>query len=357
MRSEKAGIVECARGAGRAEGAAATRVVAFQEVLQRLVQRVGPPGAEDHKYTRGVVGIRCGSNTFPGAGVLSVGAALQTGVGMVRYRAVECESAGSGVDAVSLVAAAHPEAVFSLQGRTDAWVVGSGTAERTETSERELRELVKGAGCPIVLDAGGLNLLPQKCERPFIVTPHLGEFRKVACEHLSLTPEEWDREYAHKQKEFLQECAVMIAAERACTVLVKGSVTLIASAEGDVRFVGPSCAHLATAGSGDVLAGVIGGLCASYGARSPEPITPAEAVMLCTVAVALHSEAAHLTAYGSFSPFFTEATATLLRQGEHTLAATAAAVAPARRTVTASSLVEALSPIFALLYQIAEERP
>src|SRR5699024_1094904 len=71
------------------------------------------PGADDHKYTRGVVGVLAGSARYPGAAVLCTGAAIRAGAGMVRYL-------GSATGAVL---AARPEAV-TAPGRVQAWVVG-----------------------------------------------------------------------------------------------------------------------------------------------------------------------------------------------------------------------------------------
>ena len=73
------------------------------------------PGPFEHKYTRGVVGVRAGSETYPGAAVLCTSGAVSGLAGMVRYL-------GSAADAVR---ARHPEIVVS-EGRVQAWVVGSG---------------------------------------------------------------------------------------------------------------------------------------------------------------------------------------------------------------------------------------
>ena len=72
------------------------------------------PGPDDHKYSRGVVGVRAGSDTYPGAALLCVAGAGSGLVGMVRY-------VGSAADQVR---AAHPEVVGD--GRVQAWVVGPG---------------------------------------------------------------------------------------------------------------------------------------------------------------------------------------------------------------------------------------
>src|SRR6476646_3403586 len=75
------------------------------------------PTATDDKYSRGVVGIRTGSDRYPGAAVLGVEAAWRAGIGMVRYLGPE--------RAAQLVLARRPETV-TADGRVQAWVVGSG---------------------------------------------------------------------------------------------------------------------------------------------------------------------------------------------------------------------------------------
>ena len=76
------------------------------------------PTAPDDKYSRGVLGIRTGSDQYPGAAVLGVEAAWRTGLGMVRYL-------GPSVP-TSLVLQRRPETV-TADGRVQAWLIGSGT--------------------------------------------------------------------------------------------------------------------------------------------------------------------------------------------------------------------------------------
>lgn len=95
------------------------------------------PGPDSHKYTRGVVGVMTGSLRYPGAALLSTGAALAGGAGMVRY---------AGPREISqLVVSHHPEVVTDL-GRVQAWVLGSGVdmdvAEAASEVARRLQEAV-----------------------------------------------------------------------------------------------------------------------------------------------------------------------------------------------------------------------
>ncbi len=112
------------------------------------------PSASDDKYSRGVVGIVAGGESYPGAAVLTVTAAVEAGAGMVRY-------VGTPTPA-GLVAAAVPEAVHGV-GRVQAWVVGPGldAASGDDGAGAQLdaaRAALRGAE-PVVVDAGGLDLL------------------------------------------------------------------------------------------------------------------------------------------------------------------------------------------------------
>ena len=99
------------------------------------------PGPFDHKYTRGVVGVRAGSQTYPGAAVLCTSGAVSGLAGMVRY-------VGSAADAVR---ARHPE-IVDAEGRVQAWVVGSGgDADAEQALADALADEV-----PTVVDADAL---------------------------------------------------------------------------------------------------------------------------------------------------------------------------------------------------------
>jgi hydroxyethylthiazole kinase-like uncharacterized protein yjeF len=198
------------------------------------------PGRSSHKYSRGVVGLTVGSERYPGAALLAVGAALRSGVGAVRY--------SGPVDVVS----SYPEVIAS-GGEVQAWVVGSGLGRDDEAVRRLLNVLA--ADVPVVVDADGLRLLPRKAfERsaPTIITPHAGE----AAALLDVTAEQIEGQ----RLEYVRRLAQSYDA----TVVLKGPLTLIAGPQTSrVRVNTHASPVLATAGSGDVLAGIIGGLLAS----------------------------------------------------------------------------------------------
>ena len=210
--------------------------------VARLVPR---PGPRDDKYTRGVVGVAAGSSTYPGAGVLSTGAAVHGGAGMVRY-------AGGAAEHVR---SRWPEAVVtegkpSEAGQVQAWVVGPGIG--TDDAAAGLLRDVLGQDVPVLVDADGLTLLAREPElvrsrtAPTVLTPHDREFERVA------GPVGDDRVGAARRA----------AAEMGVTMLLKGNATVVAGPDG-FAYVNPTgTPWLATAGSGDVLSGLAGALLA-----------------------------------------------------------------------------------------------
>ncbi|MFB4353712.1 NAD(P)H-hydrate dehydratase [Microbacterium sp. LS_15] len=211
------------------------------------------PGADDDKYSRGVVGLRTGSPAYPGAAVLGVEAAWRTGAGFVRY-------IGEG-RAADAVLARRPETVVgshAVGARVGAWVIGSGTdaASRTVEEERELRQILRGAE-PVVVDAGALDLAadvalePAGDRAPTLLTPHGREFARLQ-RRLGVA-EDSDRSRA----------AAAAAAAVGSVVLLKGARTLVAAPDGGVIAVEAGTGWLSTAGTGDVLGGVLGALLAA----------------------------------------------------------------------------------------------
>lgn len=202
------------------------------------------PTADDDKYSRGVVGVRTGSARYPGAAVLGVEAAWRTGTGMVRYLGPQ--------RAQDLVLPRRPETV-TADGRVQAWVIGSGTdaAERDAAETAALRGILRGE-LPVVVDAGALDLVPG-ATAPVIVTPHARELDRLR-QALGLPEASTD-----DRERVARETADAFGG----VVLSKGAVTVVAAAGGWVRRVAAGTPWLATAGTGDVLGGVLGALTAS----------------------------------------------------------------------------------------------
>ncbi|MCK1795477.1 NAD(P)H-hydrate dehydratase [Streptomyces sp. XM4193] len=206
------------------------------------------PSPESDKYRRGVVGVAAGSARYPGAAVLAVGGALRGGAGAVRYAGHAAEG----------VVAAHPETLVSggaprEAGRVQSWVVGPGLGTDAE-AERAVAQVLE-ADVPVLVDADGLRFLDPGRVRarraPTLLTPHAGE----AAALLDVAREKVEAERLASVRE--------LARRYGATVLLKGSTTLVASGGRPVRVNPTGTGWLATAGSGDVLAGLAGSLLAA----------------------------------------------------------------------------------------------
>ena len=260
-----------------------------RRLLQLADQLLPVPSAEDHKYTRGVVGFVTGGQDFPGAALLGVSAALGCPVGMVRY---------VGPLSVSdLVVLEHPEVVVTQAaagaGHCNAWVLGSGVAATDQAQIQNLQQVLKLQPVAVV-DAQALEQIDftsaAAVGSKLLLTPHLGEARRLA-NRLGLDPQVF-------QDGTDESVALATALCRATgqTVLLKGSVTVLVAPGGVTRLIGPNSPHLATAGTGDVLAGILGALAAIQQASHNAQNQPFDWLDIAELAVLLHSEAAQLVA-------------------------------------------------------------
>ena len=212
------------------------------------------PRASDDKYSRGVLGVRTGSDAYPGAAVLGVDAASRTGVGMLRYLGPETPT--------RLVLQRRPE-VVTASGRVQAWLLGSGmdADQRSDAQTASLRDAL-GEGLPVILDAGALDLV-QDAGADTIITPHAGELASV-----------WARVGVAVDRTTIAEHPVHWTVETAerfgVTVLLKGARTVVAGPSTPTITVTASSSWAATAGSGDVLGGILGALLATNAEFLPD---------------------------------------------------------------------------------------
>ncbi len=219
------------------------------------------PGPGSHKYNRGAVGVIGGA--MWGAAVLAASAAQRSGAGSVALSGV----AGGGPAALIR----KSEAAIFGDERIGALLVGPGLGR-----DREAAKLLSGAlscDCPVVLDADALTLAGSgigkhlaKRTAPTILTPHSGEFERMFG---TLPGSKIERARA-------------AAAQVGAFIIYKGADTVIAAPDGRIAIAAPGSNWLATAGSGDVLAGIV----ASMVAQGKPAFEAAQA------AVWLHGEAA-----------------------------------------------------------------
>ena len=259
------------------------------------------PTPESDKYRRGVLGLLAGSDRYTGAAVLATGGAVNGGAGMVRLVTFPGSAAA--------VRQLHPEVVITELagetrtrsgssdssaesgdgglrfpqdiGRVQAWAVGSGMG--TDDAAATRLRAVLATSLPVLIDADGLTVLARHREllprsAPTLITPHAGELGRL----LDADPADIEArrlEHARRAADRLGVC-----------VLLKGSTTVVAPPDGvDPVLVNTTgTPWLATAGTGDVLAGLAGALLA-------QGLLPPQAAI---TAAYLHGLAARLAAAG-----------------------------------------------------------
>lgn len=249
------------------------------------------PTARDHKYTRGVVGVIAGTSTYPGAAVLATSGAVRAGAGMVRYLGPE--------DVGTRVLLARPEVVVA-GGRVQAWVLGPGVPafdpEEGPDDDGQARRVfgalaavtgvlsedVTGGRMPAVIDAGALTMLEHRLPAWAVLTPHAGELAEL----LQGLGHEADRAAVEARPLHWARTAHQATG---ATVLLKGAVTVVAG-PGGAYAQADAPPWTATAGAGDVLAGILGTLLAG---RSADVVADETlAARLAAAAVLVHGRAA-----------------------------------------------------------------
>jgi len=210
-----------------------------------------------HKWSNALA-VVAGSAEFMGAGELCVKAAMRSGAGMVRWIAPGIDRAemptGEWIGRMVPNGGWERDVLTELD-RCKAVVVGPGVG-RSDATLGSVRRFVAQCHLPMVIDADGLyalggyeqaaQLLSQR-DAPTIITPHDGEFQRLA-----MRPPHVDR----------FSDVLNLARFFSATVVLKGPTTVVASPDGALRVTRAVDARLATAGTGDVLSGVIGALLA-----------------------------------------------------------------------------------------------
>ena len=214
------------------------------------------PISTDHKYTRGMVLINCGPKSKTGAARLSARSAMRVGAGAVK---IVCNS--DVVDilepqiSVELIQVIYNKQDFQnllKDKKISSVLMGPGNGINNETKARTLMALAFVDH--VVIDADAItafaddpNELFIDCYPHTILTPHEGEFKKI-----------FGTDIANIDDRVLRAKEAAIRSNT--TVVLKGANTIIASPNGDLVINKSKAAYLATAGSGDVLAGIIASL-------------------------------------------------------------------------------------------------
>ena len=255
------------------DAAAAEAGSARRSTDAAIRRRLPTRAADAHKYSAGTVVTVVGSRSFTGAAVMASEAAARAGAGAV----VCCTSASARpiveMKLTEVMTVALPETEDGGLARTaldvildrtasaDAVLVGCGLGKDPET-QALVRDLLPRLAGPVVLDADGLNalaghtdLIAEHADGRWVLTPHLGELRRLASEPSARSGQTFDA-----------TDRVRLAADLSerwnCVLVVKGMPSVVGLPDGRVLVGGAGNPALATAGTGDVLAGLIVGLLA-----------------------------------------------------------------------------------------------
>ncbi|WP_243387626.1 bifunctional ADP-dependent NAD(P)H-hydrate dehydratase/NAD(P)H-hydrate epimerase [Bifidobacterium felsineum] len=300
------------------------------------------PHYEDSKYARGVVGLVTGSQRYPGAAVLTARAAARANTGMIRYLGPErAQNMVLAALPEAVLGKGHVQSWVVGSGVPVADAAGADADAQRDTIGALLKHYALNGDAaaddiaydmpPIVVDAGALDLLPSHVPNQVVITPHAGEMaallnRLEGMNHADADETHSASQSADQSSPLSASAANPIAQENAdaeaapsgrpqhasanedarytaqdvqsnplaaarrvheltgATVLLKGAITIVVD-EDHVYVSGSAPAWLATAGAGDVLAGLLGALLA----QQPDGITTAETV---AAAAYLHGAAA-----------------------------------------------------------------
>ena len=212
------------------------------------------PSADTHKHERGRLGVVSGPALRTGAARLAARAGLRMGAGLVRILCPPDAAliVAGAVEAIMVDEFSSPEGLARLADPLDAVVIGPA-AGLTEATIQNLMALAR-TGAALIVDADALTIFKGRprqlfdvLDRDDVLTPHEGEF---------------DRLFPGLWSQGREAAARAASAEAGCVVVLKGRATVIAAPDGRLSVNDNGSHWLATAGSGDVLAGMIGGLIA-----------------------------------------------------------------------------------------------
>jgi NAD(P)H-hydrate epimerase len=233
---------------------------------------------DEHKGTNGRLLVVGGSKEMSGAIVMAASAAMRAGSGIVKMVVPEniwmavmsrtCEVMISPVKHTiyGTLSKQNLEEILTMSEKFDAMVIGCGMAVNENTKEL-LYGIIQSCTKPMVIDADGINIVAQnldilaEAQAPIVLTPHIVEMSRLC----GLSVEELKRD--------LIEIAIGFAKKYNITLVLKDPNTLTVSQKGNVFINTSGNPGMATAGSGDVLAGIVG----SFVARGIQPFRAAAA--------------------------------------------------------------------------------
>lgn len=214
-----------------------------------------------HKYQAGLVVGLSGSPGMPGAALLASSAALHGGAGMIKLaypRGMEAELASSMPELIKIpYDPSRLESLIALMNQAAAVFIGPGIGRSSATFDL-LRDLLPQLSIPCVIDADALAFLStpegQNISLPkhTVLTPHRGEMQHLLGKSNPPPPVSMD---------YLKQC-LEYAAKRSVTLVLKGGPTFILQANEPIYTCSRGDPGMATAGSGDVLTGLLAGLLA-----------------------------------------------------------------------------------------------
>jgi len=235
-----------------------------------------PRWNDSHKGTYGHLLVCSGSTGKIGAGILASKAALKTGVGLVTLALPSSGGASVDTSAVEVMTAPLPEtaegslsrqglkALEKLIGERDALAIGPGLSVNEDTAGL-VREVLSWTGFPAVVDADALNAIngDLKLLKPrgamTVLTPHPGEMARL----MGITSEEVQADRIGT--------ALECSRNSSCVVVLKGARTVVAAPDGRYHVNLTGNPGMASAGTGDVLTGMIGALLS----RGVDPVNSA----------------------------------------------------------------------------------
>lgn len=262
------------------------------------------PSADEDKYRRGVVGVVAGSDTYPGAGLLTTFATSNTGVGMVRLNSTR---------RVEDLVLHYAPGVVTVGGRIQSGVIGPGCTNERYEDCRELAQFCIDSKLPLVIDAGALDLVRSLVDYAdahsrslsrTILTPHHGEAARLLTQLGSTRSRaDIDADPATSAKE--------LASLTGAIILLKSSTTLCSylrheqgNRTQETFSIPQETPWAGVAGSGDVLAGTVAGIAAGFQARAERrqgnpSISEAECTTLASLGAWVHAQAALRASVGS----------------------------------------------------------